>query len=229
MRAVYSGVLFDMDGVIADTEASVTAFWHAIAAEHGVTLTHDDFKRHVYGVPGEHTFHALFPTMSLGERETVHAAMQQHELVDTYSPIEGVVPFVHALHSGGVPMAVVTSGMPWKIEVVLAQLGLADVLVKHVTAADISAGKPNPDCYLLGAERLGLPPEDCLVFEDSVSGVEAAVAARTTCIGVTDPDRADRLLTAGASHVIPNFAHVRYGSGSVDLGNGRPISLNRSF
>lgn len=229
MQAACSGVLFDLDGVIADTESSITAFWNGIAAQHAVTLTSDDFRRHVYGVPGDHTLDALFSALSPAERRRVHAAMQAHELTGTYSPVRGVVPFIRALHIEGVPMALVTSGMPSKAEVVLAQLDLAALLVERVSAADIPAGKPHPACYLLGARSLGLPPEDCLVFEDSVSGVEAAVAAGATCIGVTDLERADQLLAAGASRVILDFACVSYSSGIVDSGNRRPTLHNGSL
>jgi HAD superfamily hydrolase (TIGR01509 family) len=225
MQAEFSGVLFDMDGVIADTESSVTAFWNRIAARYTVVLSADNFKRHVYGVSDERTLDALFPALSFEERAHVRAAMQEHEITDTYAPIRGVVPFIRSLHGDGVPMAVVTSGMPWKADAVLAQLGLADLLVERVTAADISIGKPDPACYRLGAQSLGLPPQHCLVFEDSVSGVESAVAAGTTCIGVTDPERAGRLLAAGAKRVIPDFGRVVYRRGSVDLGEGRPFSL----
>lgn len=228
-QAACSGVLFDLDGVIADTEPSITTFWNGIAAQHGVTVSLDDFRRHVYGVPGDHTLDALFSNLSPEERERVHAAMHDHEITDTYSPVRGVVQFIRALHREGVPMALVTSGMPPKADAVLAQLDLGALLVKRVTAADIPAGKPHPACYQLGAQLLGLPPEDCLVFEDSVSGVEAAVAAGTTCIGVTDSERAGRLLAAGASRVIPDFACVSYRRGIVDLGNSRPILHNGSL
>jgi HAD superfamily hydrolase (TIGR01509 family) len=225
----YFGVLFDMDGVIADTEPSVTSFWNRIAAQYGVTLLPDDFKRHVYGVPDEHTLDVLFSKLTSEERARVRAVMQEHETVDTYSPVSGVVPFIRSLHEAGVPMAVVTSGMSWKVDVVLAQLGLADVLTTRVTAADIAAGKPDPACYLLGARFLGLPPEQCLVFEDAVSGVEAAVAAGATCIGVADTERAGRLLEAGATRVISDFECVDYSHGTVDLGDGRPVlELRRS-
>jgi beta-phosphoglucomutase-like phosphatase (HAD superfamily) len=104
----------------------------------------------------------------------------------------------------------VTSGEPWKVEAMSGQLGLAGSFGVVVTAADIRRGKPDPECYALAADRLGVPPNRCVVFEDSVSGVQAAVAAGALCVGVQPSWRlAQRLVECGAWHVIPDFVRVR--------------------
>lgn len=221
----YCAALFDMDGVVVDTEQSVTAFWQQLAARHGVTLSQDNFARHVYGRPAESTLDALFSQLSDDERQGVHAAMREYESRDTYRALPGVVPFLRRLRHGGIPMALVTSGGPWKVDAVLEQLGLVDLFMGRVTASDITEGKLHPQCYLLGAEILGVPAVECLVFEDAVSGVEAAVAAGATCIGIAARERAAQLIAAGARYVISDFSQLIYKNGVLDLGNETLICL----
>jgi sugar-phosphatase len=103
----------------------------------------------------------------------------------------------------------VTSGDRWKVEVVVNQLGLAPLFAAQVTINDVQRGKPAPDPYLLAAQRLGQAPERCLVFEDAVSGVKAAVAAGATCIGVqASAGLSSALHQAGAYCTIADFTMV---------------------
>jgi len=224
----YSAVLFDMDGVIVDTEQSVSAFWQRVADQYSITLSHDDFTRHVYGRPADRTFDALFPNMSADDRQAVHAAMQQHETQDTYHALPGVVSFLWTLQRHGIPTALVTSGGPWKVGAVLDQLGIDGLFAARVTTADISVGKPDPQCYLLAAEILGVPPAECLVFEDAVSGVEAAVAAGSTCVGIARRGRENLLRAARARYFTPDFSMLDYHSGVLDLRNGTTLRLRGS-
>jgi beta-phosphoglucomutase-like phosphatase (HAD superfamily) len=105
------------------------------------------------------------------------------------------------------------------------QLGIAGLFAAQVTASDIAEGKPHPECYLLAAHTLDLDPERCLVFEDAVSGVEAAVAAGTVCIGVAVPGREKALAEAGACHIVPDFSAVVYQDGVLALGDGTALPL----
>jgi beta-phosphoglucomutase-like phosphatase (HAD superfamily) len=102
MIAQYSGVLFDMGGVLVDTERSVTDFWRRMARELRVTLTQQDFERHVYGRPADRTLDALFPQASAGQRQAVHAAMREHEVRDRCQAVRGVITFLHARVESGV-------------------------------------------------------------------------------------------------------------------------------
>ncbi len=212
---VYDALLFDMDGVIADTEHSVTEFWQRIAAEHQVHLVADDFLTHVYGRPADRTLDALFPALSSVERDAVHEMMREYEERDTYQQVPGAVPFLQRLTALGVPTALVTSGEPHKVNAVSDQLGLADLFSAWVTARDIRVGKPDPQCYLAAAQSLGVAPDRCIVFEDAVSGVQAGVAAGMLCVGVAKPGREQTLLDTGAACTIPNFETVEFCSTSL--------------
>ncbi len=221
----YEAIPFDMDGVVVDTEQSVTRFWRRIAALHGVALSDEDLQRYVYGRPANATLDTLFPHLTRDDREAVHAAMHEQETRDTYQAVPGVVTFLRTLRRHEIPAALVTSGEPWKVQTVLAQLDVAGLFAAQVTARDITAGKPHPQCYLLGAHAIGVAADHCLVFEDAVSGVEAAVAAGAVCIGVARPGREHALGQAGAQFIIPNFSALAYRSGMLDLGNGAALPL----
>jgi sugar-phosphatase len=214
-----------MDGVVVDTEQSVTDFWRRMARELRVTLSQQDFERHVYGRPADRTLDALFPQASIDERRAVHAAMREHEIRDRYHAVNGVIAFLHTLRRHSIPSALVTSGGPWKVDAVLSQLGIDDAFAARVTSTDVLVGKPDPQCYLLGARMLGIPPQHCLVFEDAVSGVEAAVAAGAGCIGIAQPARGHALIAAGAHSTIPDFSAVVYRAGMLALTDGVRLTL----
>jgi HAD superfamily hydrolase (TIGR01509 family) len=214
----------------------VTDFWLAFAAEHGVTLAPDDFDDHVYGVPVAHTLRALFPHLP----PEAHAALRErtaaYESGLTYAEVRGLTAFLRSLNAAGVPAALVTSGEPWKVAAMTRQLGLGGAFDAVVTAQDIGRGKPDPECYALAAGRLGVPAAVCVVFEDSVSGVRAAVAAGAVCVGVQPSGRLARRLTGcGAWHVVPDFLPVRLleprqgpappGHRTLELDDGRCLAV----
>jgi HAD superfamily hydrolase (TIGR01509 family) len=227
----YAAILFDMDGVIIDTQHSVTEFWQIVAAEQGVLLTEADFQQHIYGCSLRHSFDVLFPQLDAPAQQAILDRMELYELNLTYTAIPGAVKLLRSLQQAGVPLALVTSAFPWKVEVVLRQLGLESVFNTRVMATDIQRGKPHPDGYLLGAERLGVPAQHCLVFEDAVSGVQAAVAAGAACIGVRPSETAPALTTVGAFHTIPDFTTVTLQAGAdnsaaINLHDGTGFNLS---
>ena len=168
------------------------------------------------------SFDVLFPSLNDRQRRAILARLQDYEINATYIAVPGVIAFLQALKRHNIPTALVTSADTWKVEVVERQLDLAGLFGTHVTIGEIRRGKPHPDGYLLAAQRLQQPPQSCLVFEDAISGVQAAVAAGATCIGVRPPEIAAALLEVGASHTISDFATVAL---PVTSSNGRPASL----
>jgi len=204
----YEAVLFDMDGVLVDTYRSVTEFWQNLAKAHQVHLAQADFDQHVYGCPATHTLDVLFSHLSAGERQSVLDMMVAYETHLTYTEVKGAVAFLRTLKEQGVPTALVTSGEQWKVNEVTNQIGINGMFTAQVLASDIRRGKPHPECYLLAAHRLQKPPERCIVFEDSISGVTAAVASGALCIGIRPSSMASPLLQAGARYVMPDFTSI---------------------
>jgi HAD superfamily hydrolase (TIGR01509 family) len=219
----YHAILFDLDGVVIDTHTLVTDFWLALATEQLVQLTPADFQQHIYGCPMNHTFDVLFPHLTAQQRQAIFTRLQEYEINQTYLAVPGVIDLLQALKQRHLPTALVTSADTWKVEAVERQLGLTGLFVTQVTIGEIQRGKPHPDGYLLAAQRLQTPPHHCLVFEDAISGVQAAVAAGANCIGVRPTETAAALLEVGASYTIPDFTQVTV---QANPQNGRPASLH---
>jgi sugar-phosphatase len=209
MTTDYTAILFDMDGVLIDTHQAVTAFWQALAAAYRIELTDAVFDRYIYGSPSTYTLDTLFEYLTPNERQAVLQNLEHYEKDQPYLEVPGVSALLHDLKQHGVPTALVTSGEPFKVAEVSRQLRLDDLFTTYVTAADVREGKPAPECYLLAAERLGVVPECCVVFEDSVNGMKAGLAAGALGVGVRPARSAAALLELGARYVVPDFTAVR--------------------
>jgi HAD superfamily hydrolase (TIGR01509 family) len=206
----YQALLFDMDGVVIDTHESVTRFWLELAEEYNVQLTAEDFARHIYGCPLRQTLDICFPNLTADQRAAIHYHMVEYETNLVYREVPGVTALLRTLKQNYIPTALVTSGEPHKVQTVLSQLELTGIFTNIVTAVDITHGKPDPEGYLLAAQRLSQSSERCVVFEDSMAGIMAGVAAGASCVGIDSSwGNRDGLLQAGASYIISNFSEVR--------------------
>jgi HAD superfamily hydrolase (TIGR01509 family) len=204
----FSAVLFDMDGVVIDTQDAVTHFWSKSAATYGVKLTDSDFIHHIYGCPATHTLSVLFSRLSVTDRESVLSEMAQIEEHMEYKALNGALELLDQLRQRAIPTALVTSADPWKVSAVYAQLPLNDFFSVKVIGTDIDRGKPHPDCYLRAAELLNARPDQCVVFEDAISGVTAAKAAGAFCVGVQRIEMVQALLEAGAQCTVADLREV---------------------
>lgn len=214
----FDAVIFDMDGVIVDTHASVTAFWEALAAEEGVHITPEQYARDIYGCQAVHTLDAVFPAVVGERRRQVLENIHVYEDNLVYTPVPGVTGFLAALKQQRIPTALATSGAVAKVQAALGQLQLLDCFDIIITAEDVAQGKPDPACYLLAANRLGVAPGRCLIFEDSIAGVRAAVSAGAHCIGVATTLAPERLHAVGAAEVVADFRAVSLSTGAPDAG-----------
>jgi HAD superfamily hydrolase (TIGR01509 family) len=210
---MYQAVLFDMDGVVVDTEQSVADFWQDLASSEGYSLTEDDLDRHVYGCSAVHTLRELFPQISPDRYGGVFDRLQRNQESLRYTAIPGVRQLFRALHRCHVPLALVTGAQYWKVTAVLRQLEFDEIFHVVVHADDVAAGKPDPACYLLAAERLAVDIAGCLVFEDAVSGVMSAVAAGASCVALAPEKRAEQVSRAGAMAIVRDLREVVF---SVD-------------
>jgi HAD superfamily hydrolase (TIGR01509 family) len=205
---MHHAVLFDMDGVLVDTDRAVAEFWQGEAALAGVFLTAPALDSHVYGRPAEHTLHELFPWLPPERHHEVYDRMRENDQSQRYTAITGVLDLIDDLVAGGIPVALVTGAEDTKVVAVVNQLGLDDAFDARVCAGDVAKGKPDPACYRLAAERLDVDIRQCLVFEDAVSGVTSALAAGATCVALApERDRA-RLLELGVACTVPDFTSV---------------------
>lgn len=209
-----SAVVFDMDGVLIDTDEPIAALWTGVI---GRRLERAELDRYVFGRSPVHTVTGLLPDLPVERQAAVLAEIDAAEPDLDFRPVPGARELVAALRAGGIALALVTSGSAVRVERVLHGLDIAEAFAVRVTAGD-APSKPAPDCYLLAAERLGVPPGRCVVFEDSVSGVRSALAAGARCVGVAGRGGAAELIGLGAEHVIPDLAAVRIHGTTLELG-----------
>lgn len=200
----FSAVLFDMDGVLIDSNSVIERGWREAAETFGKTISQDDIIKHIHGQPGPHTIQALFSDQPVEAQRKIQAHIIYVENTAEYDPIPGVAALITSLDSVGIRVGIVTSGWREKIDRVTAMLGVQHCISVIVERDDVKKGKPFPEPYLLAAERLSTPPEKIIVFEDSRSGVTSAVSAGTCCVGIGGIE----LIANGARCVIPDFTGV---------------------
>jgi HAD superfamily hydrolase (TIGR01509 family) len=209
MRMPFEAVLMDMDGVIIDTQQSIVAFWQQHASEYHLHFSQEDIDQHISGRSARHTITTLLPHLDEQRQQAIYRALHDYEASLQYQEVSGAIALLNELKHHHIPIALVTGAGRWKVGVVTRQLGLEPFLAAQVTGDDVQKSKPDPDSYLLAAHRLGKEPQSCLVFEDAINGVLAAVAAQTMCIGVQTTAPACSLIAAGACCTIPDFTSVR--------------------
>lgn len=176
----YRAFLFDMDGTVLNSIAAAERIWAAWALRHGVDV--DTFLPTIHGVRAIDTINRLALPGVDAEAEAAFITKAEIEDVEGIIEVPGAADFLKSLPAN--QWAIVTSAPKALALRRMAAAGIAQPLVM-VTAEDVSAGKPDPAGYRLAAERLGVEPADCLIFEDATVGILAAEAAGADLIVVT--------------------------------------------
>ena len=185
------GVLFDVDGVILDTECLYSRFWMEACHFYGFPMTKAQSlqMRSLNKTAGQEKLRALFGPAA--DYTTIR--QKRIELMDAFVEKEGVsakpgiYTLLDALDERGIPCAITSSSPQQRLESYLTPLNLYHRFVKVISGYDVPRGKPEPDIYLRGAAELGLPPETCLALEDSPAGILSAY--RAGCLPVLIPDQ----------------------------------------
>ncbi len=184
----FRAYLFDCDGTIADSMPLHYIAWSKALGEYGCTFDEELF----YSWGGKPAVEII---ADLGKMQGINMppeALAEHKenlyfaLLPQLQPIPEVVEIINAEH-GRIPFAVVSGGRRNSVTNSLTTLGLLDKFETIVGAEDYKNSKPAPDAYLLAAARLGVAPKDCLVFEDTDMGIQAATAAGMASVKIASP------------------------------------------
>lgn len=203
-------LIFDMDGVIIDSKDHVESFWREKLELYGIEADGDDMETRFHGRPARHIIDDIFAGLPDETREDLAEECSRYDSsVKQYRMIPGVEAFLQQVTNQGVPLGLVTSALPPKVDRMIEGLSFPSPFRVIVTADLVQNGKPDPECYLQAAAKLGVSPERSLVFEDSVSGVKAASEAGAMVIGINEAHIAGYLKEAGAGIVVPDFRPVR--------------------
>jgi beta-phosphoglucomutase len=198
--------IFDLDGVVVDTAKYHFIAWKALAEELGFVFTLEDNER-LKGVSRKQSLEILLEIgkKQFSETEKLAMAEKKNTLYVTYiekmTPEEilpGVEKFLQELKSNGIKTALGSASK--NAPMILERIGLTGFFDVIVDGNSISEAKPNPEVFLKGAEKLGVQPEHCVVFEDAIAGVEAARNAKMYCVGIGKPENLGL-----ADFVIPGF------------------------
>lgn len=182
------GVVFDLDGLLVDSERVQALSFNVALAPHGVVLDDEAFGRLV-GFSTRRNFEdlaRLHPALA-PHIASIHAAKDRayRDLVDAeMRPMPGAVDLVRRLASAGIPIAVASSSPRVDVVACLRRIGVLDVLSTVSPGDEVAHPKPAPDVYLRAVGMLGLPGSRCVAIEDAGAGVDAAKAAGMACVAV---------------------------------------------
>jgi len=199
--------IFDLDGVIVDTAKYHYLAWKRLAQELGFDFTERDNER-LKGVSRTRSLEILLAVggQQKTEEEKLHLAAKKNTWyveyimqMDASEILPGVLPFLQALKANKITIALGSASK--NARTILERVGITSFFDVIVDGNLVTKAKPDPEVFTLGAQLAGVPPQSAVVFEDAQAGIEAALRAGMTVIGVGDPQ-----LLQGAHHVIPGFS-----------------------
>ena len=183
------GVLFDLDGVLLDSEGLYSVFWEQMDKEYPTGI--DNFAAYIKGL---HLNRIMSYFAREEDRQDILAKLVEHEREMRYEFFPGALALVGQLRDRGIPMAIVTSSDRKKMQSLYSQHPEFPTLFDHIITGDMVAkAKPDPYCYLKGAQLIGLDIRDCIVVEDSRNGLLAGRASGARVIGIATTLPADEV------------------------------------
>ncbi|MFW5658242.1 MAG: HAD family hydrolase [Bacteroidota bacterium] len=203
-------VIFDMDGVIVDDNDYHYIAWRKFADNHGLKVP-EKVMRDNFGMTNKNYLTFMFGREL--DDEVLFSYEEEKEQIfrDIYKtdmvPVKGLIPLLKQLQAGGCKLGVATSAPDKNVDYILNGLKIREYFDKVVTASMISKGKPNPEIYYKAAEILNSEPAGCIVFEDSLHGIDAALGAGMKVIGLSTTHPAEKINKAHL--VIKNFEEIQ--------------------
>jgi beta-phosphoglucomutase family hydrolase len=196
---IEKAIIWDMDGVIADTAPYHFKAWQWVFQKRGVRFTEQDFKRN-FGQRNDTIIrNTLGQDTPQGEIDAItweKESIFRDSVREKIKPLPGSISLIESLAEHGFKMAIASSAPMENIKLILNSLGISKFFQAIVSGKEVPEGKPSPQGFLLAAQRLGVKPENCMVIEDAVAGVAAAKRAGMYCLAVTNTHPKEKLAEA---------------------------------
>ena len=185
----FKAVIWDMDGVIADTAPYHFKAWQEVFQKRGVNFTEEDF-RCIFGQRNDTIIrNTIGRSISPCEVDAIAAEKEENyrrRVARNVKVLPGAIELIRSLREHGVKMAIASSAPMENIQLITRGLGISDCFQTIVWGREVAEGKPSPQGFLLAAKKLGVEPQYCIVIEDAVAGVAAAKRAGMKCLAVTN-------------------------------------------
>lgn len=187
------GIIFDVDGVLIDSYQAHFDAWNIIGRDRGFAIDDKTFATS-FGRTSREAIVDVFGMKDLTpeqikELDEVKEAKYRDLLAGTFPELAGAGKFIDALHAAGFRIGVGSSGPPPNVDLAVDKLERREKFSAIITGRDVTRGKPDPQVFLMAAERMGVSPARCCVVEDAPAGIEAAHRAGMKCIAVTSTGR----------------------------------------
>jgi beta-phosphoglucomutase len=199
-------VIFDMDGVLVDTNPYHKQAILRFCEKYNRLLNEDELRKHVWGRMNRewigHLFEGISPEL-LAQYADEKEALFREIYAPFIEPVAGLIPFLELLKAHKIPIGIGTSAPRANVDFVFEHLGIESFFSQVLDERHVRHGKPHPEIYQKVAEALGFAPEDCIVFEDSLSGVRSGKSAACRVIGITTTHTPEEL--SETDWAIPNF------------------------
>ena len=184
----YKAFLFDMNGTMIDDMQYHIKAWHQILNGLGAGISMERMKEECYGKNDE-LLERIFPGRFSGEEKTKMSWDKERTYQQTFRPhlklLDGLPSLLEKAKQQGIKMAIGSAAIMFNIDFVVNELNIRSYFDALISADDVKISKPDPETFLVCAEKLGVAPAECLVFEDSPKGVEAAARAGMNCAVIT--------------------------------------------
>lgn len=192
-----AAAIFDMDGVLIDSNPYHLQKWVNLLTEHKVAFNPVDLPKQIFGHRNDTAFRFFFgDQLTKAQRRQLSEELEERfrKVFRPHAkPLPGLAELIAECHEVGIPMAVASSAMSKNVEFIVDALGFRRYFAYLVTGDEVTHPKPDPEIYLKAAQHLGLEPARCVAFEDSFVGVESAKRAGMKCVGIASTFPVDEL------------------------------------
>ena len=208
---MYRALLFDLDGTLAETDSLHLPTWVDALQPYGVEVDEEFYRDRISGRSTAEIVRELLPDLTDEQGRSIGEAKEAcfRERASELEPLPGLVDFVIQGRELGMRIALVTNAPEENVEAILPALKLRDLFDVVVLADEVEAVKPDPAPYRAALEKISLPAEVTLAFEDSVSGISSSVAAGIPTVGIASSQDPEKLLGAGAFVTAQDFTDPR--------------------